>query len=66
MSFLFKIIYSFSTTNKQPKIPNEISYKAAIMSINSLKMAISSIDIRKELLESGIETAKEFIKNLGI
>jgi len=61
MNFLFKIIYSFSTSNKQPKIPNEVVYKASVMNINTLKQAIHSIDVRKELLESGIEAAKEYI-----
>jgi len=64
MSFFFKLIYSFSTTNKQQKIPNEIICNASIMSINTLKSAIYSMEIRKELLESGIETAKEYIKTL--
>lgn len=64
MSFLFKLIYSFSTTHKQQKINNEITCNASIMSINTLKSAIYSMEIRKELLESGIETAKEYIKTL--
>jgi predicted acylesterase/phospholipase RssA len=63
MNFLFKIIYSFSTTNKQPKIENEVICSASIMTISILKTAIYSMDVRKELLESGIETAKEYIKN---
>lgn len=64
MSFLFKLIYSFSTTHKQQKINHEITCNASIMSINTLKSAIYSMEIRKELLESGIETAKEYIKTL--
>lgn len=66
MSFLFKIIYSFSTTHKQPKIPNEIICKASIMNINTLKSAVYSMELRKELLENGIETGREYIKNIHL
>jgi predicted acylesterase/phospholipase RssA len=61
MSFLFKIIYSLSTDQKQPKIKNEIICNASLMSINILKSALTSVDIRKELLESGIQSAKDYI-----
>lgn len=64
MSFFFKLIYSFSTTNKQQKIPNEILCNASVMSIQTLKSAIYSIEIRKELLENGIETAREYMNSL--
>lgn len=63
MSFLFKILYSFSTSDKQTKIPYEIQCDASIMSIQVLKTAIYNMDVRNELLESGINTGKEFIKN---
>lgn len=65
MNFLFKIIYSFSTSDKQTKIPYEIYCDASIMSIHTLKSAIYSIEIRNELLDSGINTANEFIKSLN-
>ena len=64
MSFLFKLIYSFSTTNKQKKLNNEILCNASIMSIRTLKSAIYSMDIRKELWESGIQTAREFVQKI--
>jgi predicted acylesterase/phospholipase RssA len=63
MSFLFKILYSFSTSDKQTKIPYEIQCDASIMSIQVLKTAVYNMDVRNELLESGITTGKEFIKN---
>jgi len=65
MNFLFKILYSFSTSDKQTKIPYEIHCDASIMSINTLKSAVYSMEIRKELLDSGINTANEFIKSLN-
>jgi predicted acylesterase/phospholipase RssA len=64
MSFFFKLIYSFSTTNKQQKLTHEILCNASIMSIHTLKSAIYSIEVRKELLESGIETTREYMKTL--
>jgi len=65
MSFFFKLIYSFSTTNKQQKLPNEIICNASIMSISTLKSAIYSMEKRKELLENGIETAKEYLTSVS-
>jgi len=64
MNFLFKILHSFSTTDKQTKIPYEIQCNASIMSIQILKSAIYNIEVRNELLESGIISGNEFIKNL--
>ena len=64
MSFFFKLIYSFSTTNKQEKLPNEILCNTSIMSISTLKSVIYSMKKRKELLENGIETAKEYMSLL--
>jgi predicted patatin/cPLA2 family phospholipase len=64
MNFLFKILDNFNSTNNQSKIPNEIVCKASIMSISVLKSAIYSSEIRKNLIDCGIETTKEFIENL--
>ena len=64
MNFLFKILDNFNSTNNQAKIPNELICNASIMSISILKSAIYSSEIRKELVECGIETAKDYIANL--
>jgi predicted acylesterase/phospholipase RssA len=61
MSFLFKLIYSFSTEHFQPAIPFEVTYLANRLSINVLKNALSSIEMREELFKSGIESAKILI-----
>lgn len=61
MSFLFKLIYSFSTEHSQPIIPFEVTYLANRLSINVLKNALSSIEMREELFKSGIESAKILI-----
>lgn len=64
MNFLFKILDNFNSTNNQAKIPNELICNASIMSISVLKSAIYSSEIRKELVEYGVETAKDYISNL--
>jgi len=64
MNFLFKILDNLNSTNNQSKIPNEIVCKASIMSISVLKSAIYSSEIRKDLIDCGMESAKEFIENL--
>lgn len=66
MSFLFKLIYSFSTEHSQPDIPFEVTYLANRLSINVLKNALSSTEMREELFKSGIESAKTLIDSKQI
>ena len=61
MSFVFKMIQNMDTGGKQTVIKNEIICKADFLSIDYLKTALYSIDVRKELFNSGIEFAKEFL-----
>lgn len=61
MSFVFKMIQNMDTGDKQTIIKNEIICKADFLSIDYLKTALYSIDVRKELFNSGIEFAKEFL-----
>ena len=61
MSFVFKMIQNMDTGGKQTVIKNEIICKAVFLSIDYLKTALYSIDVRKELFNSGIEFAKEFL-----
>ena len=61
MSFVFKIIQNMDTGDKQTVIKNEIVCKADFLSIDYLKTALYSIDVRKELFNSGTEFAKEFL-----
>ncbi len=65
ISFLFKLIHSIGTSNtNQITISYEVICNTNLLSINSLKSALSSIDVRKELYSSGIEFAKEFLSKL--
>jgi hypothetical protein len=49
------------TGDKQSSIKNEIICKADFLSIDYLKTALYSMDVRKELFDSGTEFAKEFL-----
>ena len=65
MSFLFKLIHSISSSNTDQQIINyEVICNTNFLSISSLKLALSSIDVRKELYLSGTEFAKIFLSNL--
>jgi predicted acylesterase/phospholipase RssA len=64
MTFLFKVISNMSTENKQPNIKYEVVCDAEFLSIEMLSSALKSIDIRKQLFENGIESAKKFINKI--
>jgi NTE family protein len=61
MSFVFKMIQNMDTGDKQTVIKNEIICKADFLSIDYLKTALYSMDVRKELFNSGTLFAKEFL-----
>jgi len=62
-NFLFKLIYNYDTNMDQISIKNEIICKSKLLSINNLSIVLNSIDARKELLENGRQTSKEFLEN---
>ena len=64
MSFLFTTISRFNTENEQKEIKNEVVCDASYLSIDVLRGAASSIDARRELFNSGIETATKFLSGL--
>jgi predicted acylesterase/phospholipase RssA len=64
MCFLFKVIYSLNTDYLQPSIKNEFLCKTDKMSIEMLKKSLSSIDVRKQLFNNGIEDAIFFLAKL--
>ena len=63
MSFVFKMIQNMDTGDKQTAIKNEIICKADFLSIDYLKTALYSMDVRKELFNSGTVFAKEFLSS---
>jgi predicted acylesterase/phospholipase RssA len=64
MSFLFTTISRFNTENEQQEIKNEVTCDASYLSIDVLRRAASSVDARRELFNSGIETATKFLSGL--
>lgn len=64
MCFLFKVIHSLSIDHTQPKIKNELVCNISFLSIDVFRTAMSSIDTRKILLQSGIDQANVFLQNI--
>jgi predicted acylesterase/phospholipase RssA len=64
MCFLFKVIHSLSIDHTQPKIKNELVCNISFLSIDVFRTAMSSIDTRKLLLQSGIDQANVFLQNI--
>jgi predicted acylesterase/phospholipase RssA len=65
MIFLYKLIFQLNTEDKQINIANEVIYSAKYLSFDYIKSVLSSCEIRKEFLESGIESAKIFLEKKG-
>jgi predicted acylesterase/phospholipase RssA len=63
-TFLFTTISRFNTENEQQEIKNEVICDARYLSIDVLRTAASSVDARRELFNSGIETATKFLSGL--
>lgn len=63
-TFLFTTISRFNTENEQQEIKNEVICDARYLSIDVLRRAASSVDARRELFNSGIETATKFLSGL--
>lgn len=63
-TFLFKAVFSLSTDHIQPSIKYELLCNANYLSINMLKDALSSIEVRKDLFNNGIETADLFLSKV--
>jgi predicted acylesterase/phospholipase RssA len=64
LNFLFKAIFSINTDSQQPNIKNEVICHSNLMTLNILSSALSDIEIRKQLFNTGIENACEFLSQL--
>lgn len=64
LSFLFKAVFSLSTDHIQPSVTYEVTCKAEYLNINVLRSAISSMDVRKNIFNTGIESATSFLSKL--
>ena len=65
LTFLFKAVLSFNTENKQPCIKHEVICDAQHLSMEVLKTALSSVDVRRKLFDNGAESAATFIEGLS-
>jgi predicted acylesterase/phospholipase RssA len=64
LSILFKTIYTLGLQHVEPKIKYEVICDTDLLTFQFLRTSLTSLDTRKELLKSGIETAKLFLSNL--
>lgn len=61
MTFINKIVLTIDTEKNQPSIENEILYDTKYMSFSFLKSAVSSAEVRQQLLNNGIEASQRFL-----
>ena len=64
LAFLFKAVLSFNTENRQPCIKHEVICDTQHLNMEVLKTALSSVDVRRKLFDSGTESAKTFLQVL--
>ena len=64
LSFLFKAVFSLSTSHIQPQLKNEIFCDSKYLTIDILRNTLGSIEIRRDLFKNGIESAEFFLSNL--
>ena len=65
LSFLFKAVFCLNTDNIQQSVQYEVICNANLLSINTLKEALSNIEVRKDLFTNGKESAISFLSNLN-
>ena len=65
MTFLFKLINNVSQDHIQPNIKNEVVFNVDFLSVDTLKDALSNIQVRKDLFKNGEETAESFLEKVS-
>jgi len=63
LSFLFKAVFNVHNNYVQPIIKNEVICDASYLTIDMLKSALSSIEVRRELFEKGRVAATNFLQD---
>ena len=64
LSFLFKAVFSINTDNIQPNIKYELLCDVKQLSFNVLRSSLSSIEVRRDLFNNGVESAIKFLSDL--
>jgi len=61
LCFLFKVIQSMSLDRVQPSVKYEVLCCTNFLSIETIRTAISSMDVRKTLYQNGVDVATKFL-----
>lgn len=61
MTFINKLVLNVDTEKNQPSIENELLYDTKHLSFSFLKSAVSSSEVRQQLLNDGIEASQRFL-----
>jgi predicted acylesterase/phospholipase RssA len=61
MTFINKLVLNVDTEKNQPIIENEVLYDTKHTSFSFLKSAVSSAEVRQQLLNDGIEASQQFL-----
>ena len=64
LSFLFKAVFSINTDNTQPNIKYEVVCDVQQLNFNVLRSSLTNIEVRRDLFNSGTETAVKFLYDL--
>ena len=65
-SFLYKAVFSVSTHHIQPEINYELICDTKLLTLDFMRNALSDIEVRKELFNSGRESAIQFLSKHNI
>jgi len=64
LNFLFKTIFNLNLNSLQPTIENELIIEASYLTIDTMRSALTNIDVRKNLFEKGKQSATNFLEKL--
>ena len=64
LNFIFKAVYNVNTDHTQQHLKNEVICDVKSLSFDVLRRALSSVDVRRDLRASGINSAETFISKL--
>lgn len=64
LSILFKSIYSLGTKHAEPPLKYQVVCETEFLTFQFLRTSLSSVETRKELLQSGIQFAEQFLSTL--
>jgi predicted acylesterase/phospholipase RssA len=62
LNFLFKAVFNVHNNYTQPIIKNEVICDTSYLSFDTLREAISNIDVRKDLFDKGKKVAIQFLE----